>query len=175
MNNRRTPHEEYENKSDLVRRIFLGEMDPRDRHLGLRWQPAGEVENRAAGANRTRFGLHEQLGHTARRQPFRVGSRDRNHVDGFALDGDLPGPRQRRPSPLAGIGKRPSVLCHLLDGEGAQDGLRQDLLDEEVVSQDHGVFQRCLIRLDQLQFIVAFLATYLLLTAQLEIALGPIV
>src|SRR5262249_9522883 len=27
---------------------------------------------------------------------------------------------------------------HLLDGEGAQDGLRQDLLDEEVVSQDHG-------------------------------------
>jgi hypothetical protein len=28
-------------------------MDPRDRHLGLRWQPAGEVENRAAGEDPT--------------------------------------------------------------------------------------------------------------------------
>src|SRR5262249_11453929 len=49
----------------------------------------------------------------------------------------LPDPRQCRPSPLAGLSERPSVLRHLLDGEGAQDGLWQDLLDEEVVSQDH--------------------------------------
>jgi hypothetical protein len=27
---------------DLVRRIFLEEMDPRDRHLGLRWQLAAD-------------------------------------------------------------------------------------------------------------------------------------
>src|SRR5262245_49534083 len=32
---------------DLVRRILLQVMDPRDSHLGLRWQPAGEVEIRA--------------------------------------------------------------------------------------------------------------------------------
>jgi hypothetical protein len=54
-------------------------------------------------------------------------ARDRSHVGGLALDGDLPGPRQRRPSPLAGLGERPSVLRHLLDGKGAQDGLRQHL------------------------------------------------
>src|SRR5258706_6798543 len=99
---------------DLVRRIFLEEMDPRDRHLGLRWPPAGEVENRAAGEDPTGLGLHEQLGDTARRQPVRVGGRDRNHVAGLALDGNLPGPRQRRPSPLTGPGERPSVLRHLL-------------------------------------------------------------
>ena len=29
------------------------------------------------------------------------------------------------------------ILRHLLDGEGAQNGFRQDLLDEKVVSQDH--------------------------------------
>src|SRR4029453_7424285 len=59
--------------SDLVRRIFLEEMEPRDRHLGLRWQPAGEVEIRAAGDEQTGLGLHEQLGYTARRQPVPVG------------------------------------------------------------------------------------------------------
>jgi hypothetical protein len=42
----------------------------------------------------------------------------------------------RRPSPGSANG-RPSVLRHLLDGKGAQDGLRQHLLDEVVVSQDH--------------------------------------
>src|SRR5262249_12134041 len=47
----------------LVRRIFLEEMEPRDRHLGLRWQRAGEVEIRAAGDEQTGLGLHEQLGY----------------------------------------------------------------------------------------------------------------
>jgi len=35
---------------DLVRRIFLEVMGPRDRHLGLRWQSRGEVEIAAAAA-----------------------------------------------------------------------------------------------------------------------------
>ena len=34
-------------------------MDPRDRHVGLHWQPASEVENRATGEDPTGFGLHE--------------------------------------------------------------------------------------------------------------------
>ena len=38
-------------------------------------------------------------------------------------------PRQRRPSPLAGLGERPSVLRHLRGGEGAQDARRQHPLD----------------------------------------------
>src|SRR5215813_7309294 len=131
------PHPGGDGLPDLVWRIFLEEMDPRDRHLGLRWPPADEVEIRAAGEDRTRLGLHEQLGHTASRQPVRVAVHDLSHVGGLALDGDLPGPRQRGPSPLAGLGERPSVLRHLLAGEGAQDARRQHLLDEEVVSQDH--------------------------------------
>src|SRR6516162_4928832 len=73
----------------------------------------------------------------ARRQPVRGGSHDRTHVGGLALDGNLPGPRQRRPSPLAGFGERPPIVRHLLGGEGAQDGRWQDLLDEEIVSQNH--------------------------------------
>src|SRR5215510_12772684 len=131
------PHPSGDGPPDLVRRIFLEEMDPRDRHLGLRWQPAGEVEIRAAGDEQTGLGLHEQLGYTARRQPARVGGRDRSHVGGLAFDGDLPGPRQRRPPPLAVLGERPSILRHLLSRERAQDGIRQNLLDEVVVLQDH--------------------------------------
>src|SRR5215469_6480116 len=54
-------HPAGDDPPDLVRRIFLDEMDPRDCHLGLRWQPAGEVENRTAGENPAGLGLHEQL------------------------------------------------------------------------------------------------------------------
>src|SRR5262249_17016825 len=104
--------------ADLVRRILLEEMEPRDRHLGLRWQCEGEVEMGGGGKEETGLGLHEQLGYIARRQPVRVGGRDRSHVGGLALDRDFPGPRQRWPSPLTGLGERPSVFCHLLDGEG---------------------------------------------------------
>src|SRR5262245_65939768 len=57
---------------DLVRRIFLQEMEPRDRHLGLRWQTAREFEIRAAGEEQTGLGLHKQLGHIARCQPVRM-------------------------------------------------------------------------------------------------------
>src|SRR5258708_11978448 len=96
------PHPAGDGPPDLVRRIFLEEMDPRDRHLGLRWPPADEVEIRAAGEARTGLALHEQLGHTARRQPVHVGGHDRRHVGGLALDGDLPAPRHRPPAPPAG-------------------------------------------------------------------------
>src|SRR5258708_38277208 len=34
------PHPAGDGPPDLVRRIFLDKMDPRDRHLGLRWPPA---------------------------------------------------------------------------------------------------------------------------------------
>src|SRR5215472_11859617 len=70
---------------DLVRRIFLEEMEPRDRHLGLLRQPAGKVEIRAAGEEQTGISLHEQLGYLARLQPICVG---------------------RRPSPGAANGRR---------------------------------------------------------------------
>src|SRR5215469_1805036 len=66
------PHPAGDGPPDLVRRIFLYEMDPRDHHLGLRWPRAGGVEIRAAGEERTGFGLQEKLGHFTRRQPFRV-------------------------------------------------------------------------------------------------------
>src|SRR5262249_60700332 len=104
--------------------------------VSARMNPGETAESTPPSNEQTGLGLHEQLGYTARRQPVRVGGRDRSPVGWLALDGDLPGPRQRRPPPLAGLGERPSVFRHLLGGEGAQDGLRQDLLDEKIVLQD---------------------------------------
>src|ERR1700754_4699615 len=124
-----TSHPAGDGPADLVRRIFLDEMEPRDRHLGLRREAARQVENRAVGENPTWLGLQEQLGNIALRQPVRVGFHDRSHVGGLALNGNLPGPRQRRPPSLAGLGERPSVLRHFLGGKSAQDGPWQDLLD----------------------------------------------
>src|SRR5262249_20503426 len=123
-------HPACDGPPDLVRRIFLNEMDPRHRLLGQRWPPADEVDQPIIGENRTWLSLQEQLGHIARPQPVRVFSRDRMHIGGLALDGDLPGPRQRRPSPLARLGERASILRHLLVGELTQDGVRQDLFNE---------------------------------------------
>src|SRR5215831_21164116 len=97
-------------------------MESRDRNLSLSWQPSGEVEIRAARDEQPGFGLHEQLGYIACRQPIRVGGHDRTDVGRIAVDGDLPGPRQRRPSPLSWLCERPSVLRHLLSGKRAQDG-----------------------------------------------------
>src|SRR5216683_4997747 len=122
---------------DFVRRIFLNEMDPRHHLLGQSRPPADEVDQRIIGEDRTWLSLQEQLGHLARPQPVRVFSRDRMHIGGLALDGYLPGPGQRRPSPLARLGERPSILRHLLVGELTQDGVRQDLFNEIVVLQDH--------------------------------------
>src|SRR5262245_33795489 len=52
--------------SDLVGRIFLYVMAPRDLHLGQRWQPADEGEILVVGEDRTGLGPEEQLWHTAR-------------------------------------------------------------------------------------------------------------
>src|SRR5499427_6693352 len=112
-------------------------MDPRDRLLGERWPPPDEIDQPITREDRTWLSLQEQLGYIAPTQPVRVFSRDRMDIGGLAVDGDLPGPRQRWPSPLARLGERPSILRHLLVGELTQDGVRQDLFDEIVVLQDH--------------------------------------
>src|SRR4029077_21077215 len=110
-------------------------MDPRHRLLGQRWPPADEVDQRIIGEDRTWLSLQEQLGYIARPQPVRVFSRDRMHIGGLALDGDLPGPRQRWASPLARLGERPPVLRHLLVGAITQDGVLQGLFKEIFVLQ----------------------------------------
>ena len=104
------PHPGGDGPPDLVRRIFLNEMNPRDRDFGLRWPRADGIEIRAAAEERSGLGLYEQLGHITGRQPFRIGSHDRSHVGGFAVDRDLPRPGQRRPSPFAGLCERTPVL-----------------------------------------------------------------
>src|SRR5262249_28046560 len=111
------PHPVGDRPPDLVRRIFLNEMDPRNRLLGQRWPPADEVDQRIIGEDRTWLSLQEQLGHTARPQPARVFSRDRMHIGGLALGGDLSGPRQRRPSPLRRLGERAAMPRPLLPRE----------------------------------------------------------
>src|SRR5262249_3130431 len=82
------PHPCGDRPPDLVRRIFLDEMDPRHRLLGQRWPPADEVDQRIIGEDRTWLGLQKQLGHIARPEPVRVFSRDRMHISGLARDGD---------------------------------------------------------------------------------------
>src|SRR5215813_2443485 len=42
--------------TDLIRRIFLDEVEPRDLHLGLGREAAGQVENRAVGEDSTGLG-----------------------------------------------------------------------------------------------------------------------
>src|SRR5215467_3598766 len=93
------PYPAGDGPSDLVRRIFLNEMDARHRLLGQRWPPTDEVDQLITGEDRTWLSLQKQLGHIALAQPVRIGSCNRRHVRGLALDGNLAGPRQRRPSP----------------------------------------------------------------------------
>src|SRR5262245_57268599 len=111
------PHPTGDGPPDLVRGIFLNEMDPRHRLLGQRWPAADEIDQRIIGEDRAWLSLQEQLGHIARPEPGRVFTRDRSHVGGLALNGYLPGPRQCRPAPLARLCKRSSILRHLLVGE----------------------------------------------------------
>src|SRR5260370_12038145 len=106
----RRPHPTGDGPPDLVRRIFLNEMDPRHRLLGQRWPPADEVDQRIIGEDRTWLSLQEQLGHIARPQPVRVFSRDRMHIGGLPLDRYLPGPPQRWPPPPPRAGHTPPRL-----------------------------------------------------------------
>ena len=57
---------------DLVRQIFLDEMDPFDRYLGLRSPRPGGVEIRAAAEERTGLGPYEQLRLRPRPKPISV-------------------------------------------------------------------------------------------------------
>ena len=65
-----TPHPAGDGSPNLVRRIFLDEMNPRHRFLGQRWPPADEVDQLITGEDRTWLSLQEQLGHIARPQPI---------------------------------------------------------------------------------------------------------
>src|SRR5215470_10323315 len=112
-------------------------MDSRYRLLSQRRPPTDEVDQPIIGEDRTWLSLQEQLGHIALPQPVRIGGCDRRHVRGLALNRNLSGLRQRWPSLFARLGERPLILRHFLVGELTQNGVRQDLLDKEVVSQDH--------------------------------------
>src|SRR6516225_7435268 len=107
-------HPGCDGTADLVRRIFLDEMNSLDRHFGLRWQASGKFKNLPVREDSAGLGLHEQFRHTAALQPVRVGVHGRGYVGGIAFDRDFPRKRKRRPPPLAGLGERPSVLRHLL-------------------------------------------------------------
>src|SRR5262249_59958758 len=97
------PHPAGDGPPDLVRRIFLDEMDPRHRLLGQRWPPTDEVDQPIIGEDRTWLSLQEQLGHIARPQPVRVFSRDRMHIGGPPPPRVLPRARPPRPPPPARV------------------------------------------------------------------------
>src|SRR5437764_10672935 len=105
--------------SDLVRRVFLEEVDSPDGHLRLRRPGPAKTHQGIAAEGCTWLTLHKELGHLARRQPVRVGADDRRDVGGLAVDGDLARPGERGPPPLARLRERPAVGRHLLPGERA--------------------------------------------------------
>src|SRR5262249_33376178 len=62
-------HPGRDGTADLVRRIFLDEMNSLDRHFGLRRQASCEFKNLAVREDSTGLGLQEQLRQTAALQP----------------------------------------------------------------------------------------------------------
>jgi len=56
------PHPSGDGPPNLVGRIFLDVMAPRDLDLGQRWQPADEGEILVVGEDRTGLGPEERLG-----------------------------------------------------------------------------------------------------------------
>jgi len=98
---------------------FLDEMEPRDRYsrsaLGS-WRPGrdpGRGRDSAGSALRNSLGTCSLPASQRRRSRSQSRRRLRPSI------GILPGPRQRRPSALAGLGERPSGTLHLLGGERA--------------------------------------------------------
>src|SRR5215469_16237624 len=107
---------------DLMRRIFLDVMAPRNGYLSQRWKTADEGQILLASEDRAGLGLKKQLLHMTRFEPVRRGSHYCSHIGRLAIDGDFPWPCQRRPPSLARLAERPPVPVHLLGREGTQYG-----------------------------------------------------
>src|SRR5258708_6563412 len=122
--------------SDLIRRVLLQEVKPAHGDLCLR-RPAPAGLPLGPGQNEPRLTVHEQLGNGTVREPLGVGAHDLDHVGGFPIERDLTRPGECGTAPLARLGKWAAVVRHLPLGQATQDGAGQDLLNEEVLLEDH--------------------------------------
>src|SRR5262245_9076922 len=97
---------------DLGRRVLLDEVAPAHRDLPLVGPRPAELPLRA-DEDAARLGVHEELGHRARREPPRVGVGDGDDVGRLALDRDLARPGERGAARLARLAVAPAVHGHL--------------------------------------------------------------
>src|SRR6516165_12580544 len=123
--------------SDLVRRIFLDEVNPLDRQLGQVWPGAHCGYQLCVGQNRARLDLEPEFWESARRQPVGIGLDCLMDVCGISVDRNLPGPCQGRPAIFTRRRVRAPIFRHLLVCQRPDDRLGKNLLDEEVVFQNH--------------------------------------
>src|SRR6185312_12944667 len=134
-------HELRDGGADFVGAVLLDEVQSADGGLGEVGPRADEVAD-AAPDDGPWFGVDEQFGHLAFGQPAVVVVDHRGDVGGFAVDGDVAWPGQRRPAGLARFDERLPVVVHFFVAELARHSCGQNLFDEPVLLQHHGLALR---------------------------------
>src|SRR5258706_15620359 len=130
------PHPVSDCLSDLIRRVLLKEVNPAHGYLCMR-RPAPAELPLGPDQNAPRLTVHEKLGNGTVREPLGVGAHYLDHVGGFPIQRYLARPGECGTAPLARLGKWAAVVRHLPLGQATQDLQGQDLLNEEVVLEDH--------------------------------------
>src|ERR1700687_1278980 len=123
------------------RAVLLDEMHSTDGGLGEVRPGADEVAD-AAVDDGAWVGINEQFGHIAFGQPAAVVVDHRCDVGGLAVDWDVAWPGQRRPAGLPRVDERLPVVVHFFVAELARHPCGQNLFDEDVLLQHHGLALR---------------------------------
>src|SRR6516225_1954697 len=134
-------HELRNGRADFVGAVLLDEVQSADGGLGEVRPRADQVAD-AALDDGPWFGVNEQFGHITSGQPAAVVVDHRCDVGGLAVDWDVAGPGQRRPAGLTRVDERPPVAVHFFVAEPARDPCAQNLFDEDVLLQHHGLALR---------------------------------
>src|SRR6202008_4845090 len=88
------------------------------------------------------FGVNEQFGHIAFGQPAAVVVDHRCDVGRLAVNWDVAGPGQCRPAGLTRVDERLPVVVHFFVAELARHACTQNLFNEDVLLQPHGLALR---------------------------------
>src|SRR6266566_1275880 len=101
--------------ADLVRRIFLDEVQTAHAHLGLIGEAA--VERALLHRNGPRLRIDEELGNRTGSKPCSARPHDLHHIGGLACNGQLPRPAEGRAPPFARFPVGATILFHLGSSE----------------------------------------------------------
>ena len=134
-------HELRDGSADFVGAVLLDEVQSGDGGLGEVRPRADEVAD-AAPDDGAWFGVDEQFGHSAFGQPAAVVVDHRYDVGGLAVDWDVAWPGQRRPAGFTWVDERLPVVVHFFVAELARHPCGQNLFDEDVLLQHHGLALR---------------------------------